>query len=184
MRLFSRNFISSLILDVVLGIYNIVYLHPNLIQRPETRLCIEFRVNMPTVQTLEAIDCEIERLSKKIESIQRKAENFNTSDKPRNTPLMRPNYSGLPDIQNFEVPKGFERAPATHEVDPEKAGKLENAESELRSALLDLNKQDTLLLLRKIRSHQARNPLGKEFKAKDAPVQDPLCDRFLSQWTN
>ena len=116
--------------------------------------------------SLAEIDQEIKRLTRRIEAVQREGTSeLRSTSKPR--PL-RPQYTGLPDLEkDLKVPKGFERAPITHDVDPEKAARLAKAEAVLREALLAVNRQDTLALVRKIRRHQTRNPLGKPVTVRE-----------------
>lgn len=121
--------------------------------------------------SLAEIDEEIRRLTRRIENIQKEGGKTRSSSKP----ALRPEYKDLPDLEkDMKVPTAFERAPVTHDVNLEKAARLAKAESELRDSLLQANREDTLALVRKIRKHQARNPLGKPVIVRNEETLDIL----------
>ena len=131
--------------------------------------------------TLSEIDEEIKRISKHIESIQIEEARLHRDDE-KDT-VIRPKYANLTDLKNFQIPRGFERALPSHEVDPDKAAKLASLESGLRDTLNSINKEESMSLVRRIHLHQTRKPDEITNKMSERKMKDELRDRFLSQWT-
>lgn len=132
--------------------------------------------------SLAEIDEEIKRLTKRIERIQREERDASEDGRSRGKlglPPQGPVYKNLPDLKDVKVPKGFERAPITHDVDPEKAIRLKQAEDELKQALLAANREEILARVRKIRKHQSRNPLGKPVTVREEQ-RDNLRELILN----
>ncbi len=129
--------------------------------------------------SLAEIDEEIRRLAKRIESIQKDVP-AGRQQTVKEDQVIKPEYKNLPDLQNVEYPKGFERAPPSHETDRGKAERVASLEAAVRESLLQLNRQDTLVLIRKTGRHQFKNPIGT--LPPDTQTEDNLRKRMLSQW--
>ncbi len=139
--------------------------------------------------SLAAIDEEIKRISQRIESIQKEEALYETKQiyHKADACVIQPKYSSLTDLKNIQVPKGFERAPITHNYDPEKALKLSAVEESLRKVLVDKNRENLVSLVRRIQINQSQTTGEKtsDLNNINAPAQthDELRDRFLSQWS-
>ena len=121
----------------------------------------EPRTLIPVPTSLAQIDAEIDRVTSEIVRIQGnqilKPIVEKETEPPNNARM--PIFHDLPDIQNIEIPLGYKRAPISVSVDPEKATRLAALETELRQRLDEERGRDVNNIMRKIRSHQAQNPL-------------------------
>lgn len=135
--------------------------------------------------SLAEIDEEIRKLTRRIEAIQKETlpVAMNEAVNAKQPPVMKANYSSLPNLQNIDYPKGFERAPITCDIDPGKAERISALEASVRETLVAKNREENLTLLRKIRRHQSHNPLGQQVEPERIKeTRDSLRDRILNQW--
>ena len=137
--------------------------------------------------SLAAIDEEIKRISQRIESIQKEEALYESkqSHQKADACVIQPKYSSLTDLKNIQIPKGFERAPITHNYDPEKALKLSLVEDSLRKVLVDRNRESLVSLVRRIQINQSQTTAEHQSDNMYATTRtrDELRDRFLSQWS-
>lgn len=145
--------------------------------------------NCPPIPTsLAQIDAEIERVTAEIVKLQEKE--MVTQTKPPTTPPPPPRkliFHDLPDIQNIEIPSGYQRAPITVNFDPAKAEKLCQSENRLRNLLEDERDRDVKELVRTIHSHQAANPFVgikpvKPPRKHPVPNEDKLLAYLLPEY--
>jgi hypothetical protein len=129
----------------------------------------------PVPTSLAHIDAEIERVTGQIVKLQEK-ELHVVSQPMKKTERENPTliFHDLPDIQNIEIPTGFQRAPITFNYDPTKAEKLAQLEDKLKNLLEDERDRDVKDLVKKIRDHQAANPIRGISGGSIAKEQRPL----------
>lgn len=155
--------------------------------------------------SLEEVDEEIKRLTEKISILQKEAEIFPMPLSPlsgQEKQIKPLKFTNLPDLNNVEIPKGFERAPITCPFDPEKPKRLAALEQDLSEALWLKNRQDVMALVNKIRSSSSfssdlnakiddhSSSIGEQAKRKDELREYfeshlvPSCTFFLDLETS
>jgi hypothetical protein len=125
-------------------------------------------------ESLENVDAEIQRITEEISKLQREAET--TMSPPPTKQFKVPQYSNLADLNNFEIPKGFQRAPVTCPYDPSRAQRLSALEQDLSQSLWLHNRQDVMALVHKIRSQ----PVCECVVVEDSFFPKPAHDKLLS----
>ena len=121
---------------------------------------IEIPRDSPPVPTsLAHIDAEIERVTGQIVKLQEKELGTQIAPVKESQKTHTLVFHDLPDIQNIEIPAGFQRAPITFSYDPGKAEKFAQLEKKLKEMLEDQRDRDVQEVVKKIRDHQAANPI-------------------------
>jgi hypothetical protein len=128
-------------------------------------------------ESLENVDAEIQRITEEISKLQREAE---TTMSPPPKQFKVPQYSNLADLNNFEIPKGFQRAPITCPYDPSRAQRLSDLEQDLSQSLWLQNRQDAMALVHKIRSQPVCECVVDEDSFFPKPEQDKLLSHALA----
>ena len=130
--------------------------------------------------SLSEVDEEIRRITSEIERIQKETDR---SVSPERKPAVVPKFSNLPNFNELNLPKGFERAPVTFPYDPTKAQRLAALEAELRESLITKNRQECMALVNRIHRHQAtEDNAGRGRRPRPPPPGPPdlLSGRVLS----
>lgn len=130
-------------------------------------------------ESLENVDAEIQRITEEISKLQREAETTVLSPPPTKQ-FKVPQYSNLADFNNFEIPKGFQRAPITCPYDPSRAQRLSALEQDLSQSLWLHNRQDVMALVHKIRSQPVSECVVVEESFFLKPAQDKLLSHALA----